>query len=227
MTDRMPVNLILEEDLGLFYDPNVAGRLLHGTFQGGNDTELEHAGAVSCTTNCSYGTGGGGRVARVMPAISRTAYGNGTQFLSGNQIVWEALGRVDSYPVAIGAFFHKGLNIASADASFIFLTINDGSVVLQVRLSDATVLPTLTSAAGVNAIGVDHEYQFIYNGQAGVGNDTLAMFIDGVKVANDTTHAAGLADINNTASAEMALSANTIAPVAITVTECRIRTGTV
>jgi len=226
---EMPVALLLELDPQLFFDPNVSGRLFHATFQGALDRELEHDGVVTCSPACTFGRGGGGRTARVVPELSSASYGTSTAFLpiAGNQIVWDMAVRFTSFPAANGLFWQKGLNLASAGTAFIGVVMNTGSVTFGVRLADATQL-SITSAGGAVTLGQDHTIRFLYNGQAGSGNDTLAIFVDGVKVANDDTQSAGLDNINNTTTNNLAFSTTNPAVLAdFVVTEGRIRTGTV
>lgn len=223
---EMPVELILEEDPALFFDPGVAGRLFHATFQGGQDRELEHGGAVTCTPSCSFTQGHQGRIAREIPEASAAIYGTTIDFLSGNQLVFDIAVRFDALPDVVSLIWAKGLTIANVNTAFLLAVGGGGDLALQVRLTDTTTFTT-QSAMGVVTAGVDYNIQFFYNGEANVGNDTTAIFVDDVRVANDDAPSDGLADMQNTTTFEMAiLTTNPVAPGCMSVTEARIRTGT-
>jgi len=169
-----------------------------------------------------------GYEARMCVPPSAIQYGVSTGFLgSGNQLIFDMRFKIVSFPESVTVLLNKGLSTVNPGSPFVFAAYDTGSVVMAVRLSDTTQL-SAASATGVVTTGTQYVLRGVYNGEAGSGNDTLAVYLDGVKVASDTTQAAGLAALDNTDDQQMSWQNSNITVNGNTVfTEARIRAETI
>lgn len=217
--------LIDSLDPGLFFGPD-GNELWHATFSGGVDRELVRGGAVTQDgTGCEFDRLEG-RTARMCPTSGTMQYGTDVEFIPiGNQMTVDIRTQFDDLAPAVSMVINKGINTATDGTAFFIAATESGIMQLAVRLSDNTQLMA-TSGAGQVSEGNIFTITGIYNGQAGMGNDTLALYVDGTKIASVTNQASGLANIERQTTAQMSIgTTNAAALIAQTIVEARIRTG--